>query len=92
MNHNICRNCGSEIAEQDKYCRVCGTQKEANAFTADENMINTIYGAMPIKRKRIYGVCGYSWVVCNLADSREYCPRCGGKTRFCDELGKGRID
>lgn len=39
-----CGNCGGRLDYSDKYCRFCGTKREAGAFQPEDNMMQCIYG------------------------------------------------
>ena len=74
---NQCGNCHAYIQEGDKYCRICGTKVGDGRYEPYQDLMECIYGPMPITRKHFCKKCGYSWTTCLMIDNEEYCPQCG---------------
>lgn len=72
-----CGNCHKHFEEDDKYCRYCGTRRGEGAFAPYENIMQCIYGPMPVVRNHICPNCNYAWTNCVMIDNEKYCPKCG---------------
>ena len=74
----ICGNCKSDINKGDKYCRICGTSITQAKYVPNENIMQCIYGPLPVKRKHVCQKCSYEWTTFAMVDDEKYCPECGG--------------
>ena len=75
-----CGNCHERINRRDKYCRYCGTKRGQGLFAPYENLMQCIYGPMPVKRARKCTNCGKEWTTILMIDNEDYCPDCGAET------------
>ncbi len=73
-----CGNCHAYLQPDDKYCRICGTKAGVGAYEPYQDLMMTIYGPKPEKRKHKCKECGYSWETCAMIDKEKFCPKCGG--------------
>ena len=89
-DHTQCGNCHAHLDEGDRYCRKCGTKVGDGAFEPYQQIIQCIYGPMPVERTHICEQCGYTWTTCQMIDRDEFCPKCGGKApateRHCSKI------
>lgn len=76
-----CGNCHAEL-NGDKYCRICGTKAGEGAYEPYQDLMECIYGPMPVNRKHVCTNCGYSWTTCFMVDDQKYCPKCGGSAPY----------
>ena len=74
-----CGNCHTPLNEGDRYCRKCGTKAGEGAFEPYQQIMQCIYGPMPVKRTHVCEKCGYTWTTCLMIDDYQYCPVCGGR-------------
>lgn len=79
-----CGNCHAPLAEGDRYCRKCGTKAGEGAFEPYQQIMQCIYGPMPVNRTHVCEKCGYTWTTCLMIDNQKYCPVCGSEAA-CDE-------
>lgn len=77
--HNRCGHCHEYIGE-DRYCRYCGTKRGQGEYKPYLDVIQCIYGPMPIKRTHECSKCGNVYTVALMVDNENYCPLCGGET------------
>ena len=77
--HNRCGHCHEYIGE-DRYCRYCGTKRGQGEYKPYLDVIQCIYGPMPIERTHKCQKCGNSYTVALMVDNENYCPLCGGET------------
>ena len=77
--HNRCGHCHEYIGE-DLYCRYCGTKRGQGEYKPYLDVIQVIYGPMPVERTHKCKKCGNSYSVASMVDSERYCPLCGGET------------
>ncbi len=75
---SYCGNCHARLREGDRYCRICGTRAGEGKFEPYQQVMQCIYGPMPLKRIHRCQSCGYSWSTCAMIDDENYCPKCGG--------------
>ena len=71
----VCRNCGNDWREKDKYCRYCGAPLDQPGYKVKS--IACIYGPMPVTRKHTCPACNYTWENRLMIDREEFCPLCG---------------
>lgn len=72
-----CGNCAASLGDNDKYCRVCGTERGKGKFEPFKNMMLLGYGP-PTKLKYKCSSCGDVWVEFErLGKETTYCPKCG---------------
>lgn len=74
-----CGNCHSIMGKDDMYCKICGTKAGKGKFLPYEDIMECIYGPMPIEREHLCKKCKYSWTTVLMVDDEKYCPKCGGK-------------
>ena len=93
-----CGNCHEKLESGDKYCRYCGTKVGDGAYAPFQDLMEVLYGPMPVERKHSCEKCGYSWTTCLMVDDEKYCPQCGSPAS-CQEAedfdtpgGRGRRD
>lgn len=72
-----CGNCHANLSPHDKYCRICGTKAGEGAYEPYQDLMQCIYGPMPVERKHTCTKCGYQWTTCLMLDDQRYCPKCG---------------
>lgn len=77
--HNRCGHCHEHIGN-DRYCRYCGTKRGLGEYKPYQNIIQCIYGPMPVKRTHQCTKCGNSYTIELMVDDEKYCPLCGGET------------
>lgn len=77
-----CGNCHSWLKDGDKYCRICGTKVGDGKYEPFQNIIQCIYGPMPVERTHKCRKCGYTWTTIQMIDREYYCPQCGGKAPY----------
>lgn len=77
-----CGNCHKRLDENDKYCRICGTKVGEGAYEPYQDLMECIYGPMPVDRKHTCKKCGYEWITCLMLDREKYCPKCGGDAPY----------
>ena len=77
--HNRCGHCHEYIGE-DRYCRYCGTKRGQGEYKPYLDLMQCIYGPMPIERTHKCTRCGNEYTVVSMLDNERYCPLCGGKT------------
>ena len=75
---NQCGNCHAYLHDGAKYCTICGTKAGEGAYKPYQEMMQCIYGPMPLERTHVCENCGYSWTTCLMIDNQKYCPQCGG--------------
>lgn len=75
----ICGNCHSRVDANDKYCRICGTKIGDDYIHPSSQLMQCIYGPMPVERTHVCEKCGYTWTTCLMIDSEKFCPKCGGR-------------
>ena len=87
----VCGNCGAGLPPDDKYCRICGTDAEKGVYEPVSDLMQCIYGPMPVMRKHTCTRCGHAWETCVMIDNTRYCPRCGAPvtTECPDNRGMG---
>ena len=74
-----CGNCHSDLDDNDKYCRICGTKRGEGSFLPYFNETYFAYGP-PIKMQIKCRKCGYTWeTIVFGGDDSKYCPQCGKK-------------
>jgi len=73
-----CGNCHETLMDGDKYCRHCGTKRGEGQFKPYLNIMECIYGPMPVKRKHICNTCKTIWERELMIDQEHFCPNCGG--------------
>ncbi|MBR2522841.1 MAG: zinc-ribbon domain-containing protein [Clostridiales bacterium] len=72
-----CGNCHKLLADDDQFCRYCGTPKGEGGFLPYENSNMCVYGP-PVDTTHTCTSCGYSWNIRALGvDNARFCPRCG---------------
>lgn len=79
---NSCGNCHAPLGENDAYCRVCGTKAGEGAFEPFQNLMQCIYGPMPVTRTHTCPACGYGWTTYVMIDKDRFCPRCGTEAKM----------
>lgn len=72
-----CGNCHAGLEPEDKYCRICGTKAGEGAFAPYQNLMQCIYGPMPVQRTHTCPQCGFSWITHLMIDRQRFCPKCG---------------
>lgn len=87
---NRCGNCHEYLQKGDKYCRYCGTKRGKGEFQPYQNVIQCIYGPMPIERTHKCTKCRRQWTTMLMLDNQDYCPRCGARSEIIQE-GDHRI-
>lgn len=80
-----CGNCHAYLNDSDKYCRICGTAAGEGAYNPYQNLMQCIYGPMPVKRVHTCKKCNYEWTTSLMIDDEKYCPKCGGKAPVTSE-------
>lgn len=75
---NQCGNCHAYMKPRDKFCRICGEKAGEGAFDPYQNLMECIYGPMPVERTHVCKDCGHRWTTCRMLDDEKYCPKCGG--------------
>lgn len=45
-----CPNCGQELPHGEKFCRRCGTARNGDRFDPQKNIMQPVYGPMPLRR------------------------------------------
>lgn len=86
---NECGNCHARLGSEDKYCTICGTKAGEGKFEPYQNIIQCIYGPMPVVRNHICRDCGYQWKNCMMIDKEKYCPKCGNKVEVSEDGDNG---
>ncbi|MGN0745373.1 MAG: hypothetical protein ACI4ML_01725 [Aristaeellaceae bacterium] len=89
---NRCGNCHEWMPAEDKYCRHCGTKRGGGKFLPYTNIMECIYGPMPMKRLHQCPACRYEWEACLMIDEEDYCPMCGSRARVIREEDDMRSD
>lgn len=79
-----CGNCHKSLDADHKYCRFCGTKRGEGKFEPYQNLIQCIYGPMPIRRKRKCTKCEKTWETFSMLDNEHFCPDCGSPTTVED--------
>lgn len=74
---NYCGKCGKFLEEGDKYCMRCGTKRGEGSFDPMGELMQCIYGPMPVRRKHNCGFCSNRWESFDMLDRANYCPKCG---------------
>ena len=74
-----CGNCHESLSDGDRYCRRCGTRRGEGKFEPYLNLMQCIYGPMPVKRTHTCPTCRTAWVRELMIDNEIYCPHCGGR-------------
>lgn len=72
-----CGNCHKSFHGDEKYCRYCGTKRGEGKFEPYQNLIQCIYGPVPVKRVRKCTKCTNLWETFLMIDREDYCPQCG---------------
>lgn len=85
-DENQCGNCNAYLKEGDSYCRICGTRRGDGEYKPYQNIMQTIYGPMPVRREHICPVCGFKWDNCVMIDEDKYCPKCGSPLNPADPV------
>lgn len=80
-----CGNCHAGLEPGDKYCRLCGTKAGEGAFEPYQNLMQCIYGPMPVPRTHTCTKCGFSWQTTLMIDRQKYCPQCGSPATVSDD-------
>ena len=75
---DTCGNCHEPLEPGDKYCRYCGTKVGDGAYNPFQDLMECIYGPMPVDREHACTVCGFSWTTRLMIDDQKFCPKCGG--------------
>ncbi len=83
-----CGNCHERLGKNDKYCRYCGTKRGEGKFRPYQNLMQCIYGPMPVKRVHRCKKCGKKWETILMIDDEKYCPDCGGISKIVEVEGK----
>lgn len=83
---NRCGNCTKFLAEEDRYCRYCGTKRGEGAFKPYMVSAFCIYGPPPIKQKYECRHCGNSWIASMSVGHQKYCGQCGMPAEIAKEL------
>lgn len=83
-----CGNCHGELKDGEKYCRYCGTKRGDGKFEPYQNLMQCIYGPMPVKRVRKCTNCSKTWETMLMIDHEDYCPDCGAPTEIIEEDGQ----
>ncbi len=83
-----CGNCCAKLEPNDKYCRVCGTERGAGAFKPYQNTMTCIYGPRPVKRIHHCKKCDFTWKTTAMIDNDEYCPACGSMLDLREKIEK----
>ena len=60
-NEGTCANCHQTLLEGEKYCRYCGTERGDEKFEPYRNIMQCIYGPMPVKRVHKCTKCKKKW-------------------------------
>jgi len=79
-NENQCGNCHAYLEPEDRFCRICGTRRGDGLFEPYQNLMQCIYGPMPVERVHVCSSCGYRWTTCLMVDRETFCPSCGGRS------------
>lgn len=82
-----CGNCHANLQEGDKYCRICGTKVGEGEYAPYLDIMEVIYGPMPVERVHTCEKCGHTWTTCLMVDKEAYCPMCGGNAPYGREEG-----
>ena len=80
-----CGNCHDALREGDKYCRYCGTKRGDGKFEPYQNIMQCIYGPMPVKRVHKCPKCQNTWKTLLMIDNQDFCPNCGSRSRIIEE-------
>ena len=80
-----CGNCHSRIRDDEKYCRYCGTKRGEGKFEPYQNVMQCIYGPMPVKRVRKCTKCKKKWKTMVMIDDQNFCPDCGSPSKIIRE-------
>ncbi len=85
--HDRCGNCHAVLADDEKYCTMCGTKRGEGAFAHYDNKPDILYGS-PVIMKWRCPKCGNVWVDWSYSE-RRYCKECGetGEYLKCDDPG-----
>ena len=79
-----CGNCHKSLSDGDRYCRHCGTRRGEGKFEPYMNLMQCIYGPLPVKRTHTCPTCRTAWVRELMIDNEIYCPHCGGRVVIQD--------
>ena len=82
----LCFNCHARVGTDSNYCSVCGTKVGEGEFKPFQNIMQCIYGPMPVKRVHTCKNCGYEWTTHEMIDKGRYCPKCGGPAPYEEVL------
>lgn len=74
-----CGNCHARLSPNDNYCRICGTKVGEGAYEPYLDLMQCIYGPMPVERTHSCPQCGFRWTTCLMIDNQDYCPKCGSR-------------
>jgi len=80
-----CGNCHKSLRDGEKYCRYCGTKRGDGKFEPYQNLIQCIYGPMPVERVRKCTKCKNKWKTNLMIDNEDFCPDCGAPSRIIKE-------
>lgn len=67
-----CGNCHEYLREGDKYCRYCGTKRGDGKFEPYQNIMQCIYGPMPVERVRKCTKCKKTWKTKLMIDNEDF--------------------
>ena len=77
-----CGNCHASLEPGDRFCRICGTRAGEGAYEPYQELIQCVYGPMPISRTHVCQNCGYTWTTSLMSDNENFCPQCGGSAPY----------
>lgn len=83
-----CGNCHETLGNNEKYCRYCGTKRGDGKFEPYLNIMQCIYGPMPVKRIRKCTKCRKKWETLLMIDKQNFCPNCGSPAEIIEVDGK----
>ncbi|MBQ9809332.1 MAG: zinc ribbon domain-containing protein [Ruminococcus sp.] len=81
-----CGNC-HKLLGGDAYCRYCGTKAGNGSYEPYEDIVQCVYGPMPVDREHVCRKCGYKWTSCKMIDDEWFCPICGGSVNVTEMPG-----
>lgn len=84
----ICENCHKSFIGGEKYCFFCGTKRGDRKFDPYLNLMQGLYGPMPVERVRKCTKCKKTWTTLLMVDQENSCPDCGAPSKIIEENGK----
>lgn len=74
-----CKNCNRSLDDDSIFCCFCGTRVGKESYVPKDDLMQVIYGPMPVTKEYNCKQCGYSWEEVIVFHDCEFCVQCGAK-------------